>query len=203
MNRTRFPTLFAIAMDYLPIQASSIPCERVFSSSAEMDTKKRNQIRPTLMEALQMLKYHYKRMRLDFCCSENRSSSHADLIEDDPDEPDDRGMKQGGNCDINDGDSTRCLWSEEGENGGILARFFNAPSSGAVELVRDGRLMSLPPCARISFRSSKEYPKRSAIFMLPIWICHSLCGSDAISIYLRRCHFSMCPRSTPVVVNGA
>ena len=103
-------------MDYLPIQASSVPCERVFSSSAETDTKKRNRIGPTLMEALQMLKYHYKRTRLDFCCSENWSSSHADLVEDDPDEPDDRGMKQGGNCDINDGveDLVRKSEVEEG-----------------------------------------------------------------------------------------
>ncbi|KIK14506.1 hypothetical protein PISMIDRAFT_84486, partial [Pisolithus microcarpus 441] len=57
VNRTRFPTIFAIAMDYLPIQASSVPCERVFSSSADTDTKKRNLISPILMEALQMLKY--------------------------------------------------------------------------------------------------------------------------------------------------
>jgi hypothetical protein len=47
-------------MDYLPIQASSVPCERVFSSSAETDTKKRNRISPLLMEALQILKYDYK-----------------------------------------------------------------------------------------------------------------------------------------------
>ncbi|KAI6101602.1 hypothetical protein EDD16DRAFT_1432758, partial [Pisolithus croceorrhizus] len=58
--------LFAIAMDYLPIQASSIPCERVFLSSTEMDTKKHNQISPILMEALQMLKYHLKQEWLDF-----------------------------------------------------------------------------------------------------------------------------------------
>lgn len=44
-------------MDYLPIQASSVPCERVFSSSAETDTARRNRISPVLMEALQMLKY--------------------------------------------------------------------------------------------------------------------------------------------------
>ena len=89
-------------MDYPPIQASSVPCERVFSSSAETDTKKRNRIGPTLMEALQMLKYHYKKTRLDSCRSEKWTSSHADLVEDDPDEPDDKGMKQGGNLDIND-----------------------------------------------------------------------------------------------------
>jgi hypothetical protein len=53
-------------MDYLPIQASAVPCERVFSSSAETDTKKRNRIRPELMEALQILKFALKKSRLDF-----------------------------------------------------------------------------------------------------------------------------------------
>ena len=55
-----------MAMDYLPIQASAVPCERVFSSSAETDTKRRNRISPLMMEALQMLKGHYKNDRLNF-----------------------------------------------------------------------------------------------------------------------------------------
>jgi hAT family C-terminal dimerisation region len=48
-------------MDYLPIQASAVPCEWVFSSSAETDTKKRNRIRPELMEAIQVLKFALKK----------------------------------------------------------------------------------------------------------------------------------------------
>jgi hAT family C-terminal dimerisation region len=48
-------------MDYLPIQASAVPCERIFSSSAETDTKKQNRIRPELMEALQILKFALKK----------------------------------------------------------------------------------------------------------------------------------------------
>ena len=55
-------------MDYLPIQASSVPCERVFSSSAETMTKRRNRISPILMEALQMTKFFLKQERLDFTC---------------------------------------------------------------------------------------------------------------------------------------
>jgi len=65
-NCTTFPTIFAIAMDYLPVQASSVPCERVFSSSTETDTKRRNHISLLMMEALQMLKFHYKKECLNF-----------------------------------------------------------------------------------------------------------------------------------------
>jgi hypothetical protein len=66
MNESTFPTLFSIAMDYLPIQASAVPSERVFSSSSETDTVRRNRISPFLMEAIQMLKYGLKKARLDF-----------------------------------------------------------------------------------------------------------------------------------------
>ena len=66
VNGATFPTLFQMALDYLPIQASSVPCERIFSSSAETDTKKRNRISPLLMEALQMLKFHLKKEHLNF-----------------------------------------------------------------------------------------------------------------------------------------
>jgi hypothetical protein len=53
-------------MNYLPIQASAVPCEQVFSSSAETMTKRRNRISPILMEALQMLKFFLKKERLNF-----------------------------------------------------------------------------------------------------------------------------------------
>ncbi|KAF5327980.1 hypothetical protein D9758_017672 [Tetrapyrgos nigripes] len=52
-----FPTIFHLALDILPIQASSVPCVRVFSLSSDTDTKKRNWISPELNEALQMLKF--------------------------------------------------------------------------------------------------------------------------------------------------
>jgi hAT family C-terminal dimerisation region len=55
-----------MAMDYLPIQATSVPSERVFSSAKETDTSKRNRISPNLMEALQLLKFALKKERLDF-----------------------------------------------------------------------------------------------------------------------------------------
>lgn len=74
-----------MSLDYLPIQASSVPCERVFSSSAETDTKKRNRISPLLMEALQMLKFALKQDRLDFTSgwitSEGEMKDNNDPVE--------------------------------------------------------------------------------------------------------------------------
>lgn len=59
-NQLRYPRIFTLALDILPIQGSAVPCERVFSSSAETDTRRRNRTSPELMEALQMLKFFIK-----------------------------------------------------------------------------------------------------------------------------------------------
>ncbi|KAI0245390.1 hypothetical protein BJV78DRAFT_1139009 [Lactifluus subvellereus] len=72
-------------MDHLPIQASAVPCERVFSSSAETDTKKRNRLSPTLMEALQVLKFSLKKNRLNF--TQGWVTSQHLLVEDEHEEP--------------------------------------------------------------------------------------------------------------------
>jgi hypothetical protein len=66
LNKSTFLTLFAMAMDYISIQALSVPCERVFSSSAKSDTKHHNCMSPILMEALQMLKFTLKKEHLNF-----------------------------------------------------------------------------------------------------------------------------------------
>jgi hypothetical protein len=66
LNELTHTTFFEVSLDFLPIQASAVPSERVFSSSGETDTKKRNRINPVLMEALQMLKFALKQSHLDF-----------------------------------------------------------------------------------------------------------------------------------------
>ena len=48
-------------MDIIPIQASSVPCERVFSSGKETMAPRRRRISPDLMEALQVLKYSIRK----------------------------------------------------------------------------------------------------------------------------------------------
>ena len=57
------------------MQATSVPCERVFSSSKETDTAKRNRINPALMEALQLLKFWLKKERLSFTAGWTMSES--------------------------------------------------------------------------------------------------------------------------------
>ncbi|KAJ7871087.1 hypothetical protein B0H13DRAFT_1485080, partial [Mycena leptocephala] len=52
-----WPKIFRLFADYAPIQATSVPSERVFSSSAETDIKRRNRTNALLMEAPQVLKF--------------------------------------------------------------------------------------------------------------------------------------------------
>ncbi|KIJ16784.1 hypothetical protein PAXINDRAFT_74842, partial [Paxillus involutus ATCC 200175] len=56
-----------VALDILPVQTSAVPCQRVFSSSAETCIKHRNNLSPGLLEVLQVLEYVYKHERLNFC----------------------------------------------------------------------------------------------------------------------------------------
>jgi len=58
--------MFQVALDVLPVQASAVPCERVFSSSKETCTDRRNRILPKLLKVLQIIKYGRRQDRLDF-----------------------------------------------------------------------------------------------------------------------------------------
>ena len=55
-----------MALDYILIQASSVPCEHIFSSVSETDMKWHNRINSDLFKALQILKFGYKCEQLDF-----------------------------------------------------------------------------------------------------------------------------------------
>ena len=72
-----------MAMDYLPVQVTSVPCEHIFSSSGETDTKRRSCINPLTMEALQMLKFHLKKERLDF--AKGWMTSEKQMVDNSPD----------------------------------------------------------------------------------------------------------------------
>ena len=66
-HQHQWPTLFKLAMDLLPAQATSVPCERVFSAIKETTTARRNRLTPKIMEATQILKFQAKNKRqIDF-----------------------------------------------------------------------------------------------------------------------------------------
>ena len=67
-------------MDVLPAQASSVPCERLFSSGKETYTARRNRIQPMLMEALQALKLSSRSSSLNL--TEHLSDGFYPLVDD-------------------------------------------------------------------------------------------------------------------------
>ncbi|GJE88702.1 hAT transposon family protein [Phanerochaete sordida] len=58
-HASRFPVLAQMARDFLPVQGSSVPCERAFSSAGLTDDKRRGAILPENFGAIQTLKARY------------------------------------------------------------------------------------------------------------------------------------------------
>ncbi|KZT21838.1 hATC-domain-containing protein, partial [Neolentinus lepideus HHB14362 ss-1] len=65
-NQHQYPLLYRVALDILPVQASAVPCERVFSSSGETDDARRSRLSVFMFEVLQILKYLYRHECLNF-----------------------------------------------------------------------------------------------------------------------------------------
>ncbi|CAE6436518.1 unnamed protein product [Rhizoctonia solani] len=65
VHRNVFPLLYQIAMNVLPVQASSVSSERAFSSSKMTCTRERNNISADHMEYLQVLKHALHRRQTD------------------------------------------------------------------------------------------------------------------------------------------
>jgi hypothetical protein len=68
-------------MDYLLIQASSVPCERVFLSAKDTDTLKRNRIHPMLMKTLQTLKFSLKKDRRSISFTIGWKTAEVEMME--------------------------------------------------------------------------------------------------------------------------
>jgi len=65
-NGKIYPTLACIALDVLPSQASSVPCERVFSGSKLTATDRRARLKADVFEELQLLKATWRAHIVDF-----------------------------------------------------------------------------------------------------------------------------------------
>ena len=59
IHASQYPIWSQMALDYLPIQGSAVPCERKFSSAGITGTDRRNRLTPATFEALQILKAAY------------------------------------------------------------------------------------------------------------------------------------------------
>ncbi|KAF8696454.1 hypothetical protein AX14_001593 [Amanita brunnescens Koide BX004] len=61
-----YPTLARIALDVLPCQASSVPCERLFSSSKQVAMERRSSLGADLLEQLLVMKSIWQRDIVDW-----------------------------------------------------------------------------------------------------------------------------------------
>jgi len=62
-NAARYPILAQIARDYLPVQGSSVPSERAFSSAGLDDDKRHGGVSAETFGILQFVKTYYKDLR--------------------------------------------------------------------------------------------------------------------------------------------
>jgi hAT family C-terminal dimerisation region len=73
-------SIFCLAMTVLAIPATSVPSERVSSSSAQTDTPRRNRLSPAMMEALQVLRFNHQNGVIDFTAGSVDNAEDLDAI---------------------------------------------------------------------------------------------------------------------------
>ena len=78
MNAHRYPVWASLAGDFLSIMASSVSSERAFSAAGITISKRRNSLKPDIVEALQCLKGMF---RSDLVFREYLSSARAEGIQ--------------------------------------------------------------------------------------------------------------------------
>jgi hypothetical protein len=66
MREHEFPNLFKVAMDIIPVQATSVPSECIFSSAGCTMSNDRNRITPEHFEILQIYKYYLRSKQVSF-----------------------------------------------------------------------------------------------------------------------------------------
>lgn len=70
-----------MALDILPIQASSVPCERLFSSSKQVATDRRSRLGSDRFEELLIMKSAWRGTISDWAVSNSENIEEVDLVE--------------------------------------------------------------------------------------------------------------------------
>ena len=74
-----YPTLASIALDILPCQASSVPCERLFSASKQTADDRRSRLGPRKFEELQVMKFAWRKNAAKHVASKSDEIEEVDL----------------------------------------------------------------------------------------------------------------------------
>ena len=93
-----FPTLAQIALDILPCQASSVPCERLFSASKQTADLRRASLGAKRFEELQIMKFAWRKKVSDLAA---RNWAQVEQVE------------LGEYCEILEADETSAEWDKE------------------------------------------------------------------------------------------
>jgi hypothetical protein len=75
-----YPTLGCIALDVLPAQASSVPCEHLFSGSKQIATDRRAQLGPRVFEELVIMRSAWGPDLYDMAAWNAAQAEEVDLL---------------------------------------------------------------------------------------------------------------------------
>ena len=77
-----YPTLARMALDILPIPASSVSSERLFSRARQVSTDRRTQLGADVFEAIEALHFNWSRSLVDYARVNSARSEEVELDED-------------------------------------------------------------------------------------------------------------------------
>lgn len=80
-HATLYPTLARIALDVLPCQASSVPCERLFSASKQTADVRRASLGAKRFEELQVMKFAWRQNITDLAAWNSAQVEEIELDE--------------------------------------------------------------------------------------------------------------------------
>lgn len=70
-----------MALDFLPCQASSVPCERLFSASKQVATDRRARLGAKRFEELQLMKFAWRHSVVDVAAWNSSEVEEVDVEE--------------------------------------------------------------------------------------------------------------------------